>query len=234
MPRPSPSPSLLEGKFQPQLGARAQVLRARLALPEPEALLAGTVRAVTVVAPTGYGKSTLMAQWFASLAGAARQQVCVAWLNLDENDNDPPRLLRYLYGALGRCVPTLAADAIREISRTANLSVMLEDLSLRLAAHERPIVLFLDDAHVLNNPDAIRVVEWLMCHAGAGSIANVQAPASSEEFRGRRVPNRPPDCHRVWRKSQGRFLGSNESHAEKTRPPLPNRAIIANSSDSNI
>jgi ATP/maltotriose-dependent transcriptional regulator MalT len=167
VPRPSPSPSLLEGKFQPQLGARAQVLRARLALPEPEALLAGTVRAVTVVAPTGYGKSTLMAQWFASLAGAARQQVCVAWLNLDENDNDPPRLLRYLYGALGRCVPTLAADAIREISRTANLSVMLEDLSLRLATHERPIVLFLDDAHVLSNPDAIRIVEWLMSHAGA-------------------------------------------------------------------
>ena len=53
---------------------------------------------------------------------AEPRRVCVAWLNLDENDNDPPRLLRYLYGALGKCVPTLAAEAVREISRTANLA----------------------------------------------------------------------------------------------------------------
>ena len=160
----NPSPSLLESKFRPQLGARAQVARARLA--PPDALLDGAVKAVTVVAPTGYGKSTLMAQWYAALARAEPQSIAVTWLNLDENENDPPRLLRYLYGALGKCVPTLAAEAVREISQTANLSVMLEDLSIRLAAHERPIVLFLDDAHVITNPDALQIVEWLLSHAG--------------------------------------------------------------------
>jgi ATP/maltotriose-dependent transcriptional regulator MalT len=189
--RPSPSPGLLESKFQPQIGARAHVARARLAL--PEALLAGTVRALTVVAPTGYGKSTLMAQWFASLAGAAPRQTCVAWLNLDENDNDPRRLLRYLYGALGKCIPTLAAEAVREISRTANLPVMLEDLGIRLAAHERSIVLFLDDAHVITNPEAARIVEWLLSHAGArlrfvvGSRQAVGWPQAELRLRGQLV-----------------------------------------------
>lgn len=163
---PRPSPSLLESKFQPQLGARTQVARPRLAL--PEALIAGTVKAVTVVAPTGFGKSTLMAQWHGTLSRAGAGSPCVAWLNLDENDNDPPRLLRYLYGALGRCVPDLAADAVREISRTANLAVMLEDFGVRLAAHDQPIVLFLDDAHVVTNPDSAQVVEWLLSHAGPG------------------------------------------------------------------
>lgn len=161
---PSPSPSLLESKFQPQLGARAQVARSRLAL--PDALIAGSIKAVTVVAPTGYGKSTLMAQWHAALTGADSCRLGAAWLNLDENDNDAPRLLRYLYGALGKCVPTLAADAVLEISRTANLAIMLEDLSIRLAAHEQPIVLFLDDAHVISNREAAQLVEWLLSHAG--------------------------------------------------------------------
>ena len=117
MRRSSPGSSLLEGKFQPQVGARSTVTRVRLAL--PQTLLDGATKAVTVVAPTGFGKSTLMAQWHATLTEAASQAVCAAWLNLDENDNDPPRLLRYLYGALGKCVPTLAAEEALLLERFA-------------------------------------------------------------------------------------------------------------------
>ena len=174
---PRPSPSLLESKFQPQLGARAQVARSRLA-PLP-ALLEGTVKAVTV-----------MAQWHAALAAAEPRRVCVAWLNLDENDNDPARLLRYLYGALGKCVPTLATEAVREISRTANLPVLLEDLSIRLAANEQPIVLFVDDAQVIANPEAAGVLEWLLSHAGTqlrfvvGSRQAVGWPQAELRLRG--------------------------------------------------
>jgi ATP/maltotriose-dependent transcriptional regulator MalT len=161
---PRPSPSLLESKFQPQLGPRAQVSRLRLAV--PEALVQGSARAVSVVAPTGYGKTTLLAQWHAALDSARPVQVDVAWLNLDENDNDTPRLLRYLYAALGRRVPALAADAAQELSRTTNLSVLLEDLSSRLAAHQRPVVLFLDDLHLINDPEAARTLDWLLRYAG--------------------------------------------------------------------
>jgi len=185
---PHPSPSLLESKFQPQLGARTQVARARLAV--PDALVAGVVKAVTLMGPTGYGKSTLMAQWHAALGSDDSRNVCVAWLNLDENDNDPPRLLRYLYGALGKCVPTLAAEAVNEISRTTDIAVMLEGLSVQLAVHEQPIVLFLDDAHVITNPDASRIVEWLLSHAGTqlrfviGSRQAVGWPQAELRLRG--------------------------------------------------
>jgi ATP/maltotriose-dependent transcriptional regulator MalT len=167
------------------------VPRARLA--PPAALVDGTVKAVTVVAPTGYGKSTLMAQWYAALAAGEPQTIAVAWLNLDENDNDPRRLVRYLYGALGKCVPTLAAEAVREISETANLSVMLEDLGIRLGTHDRPIVLFLDDVHVITSPDAARVVEWLLRHAGrelrfvVGSRQAVGWPQAELRLRGQLV-----------------------------------------------
>ena len=190
MPSTSTNPGLLESRFQPQLGARAQVARGRLAL--PESLTTGSVRAVTVVAPTGYGKSTLMAQWYAELNTPVRpsQSACAAWLNLDHNDNDPTRLLRYLYGALSKCLPTLAVEAVREISRTSNLAVMLEDLSIRLAAHNASIVLFLDDAHVITEPDSMNMVEWLLRHGGAqlrfviGSRQTIGWPMADLRLRG--------------------------------------------------
>src|SRR6478735_3723734 len=54
---------------------------------------------IAVVAPAGYGKTTLLAQW------ADRQQPRVAWLSADARDNDPAVLLTYLACALDRIEP---------------------------------------------------------------------------------------------------------------------------------
>lgn len=162
MARSSVANHLIESKFQPQLGARSQIDRARLAL--PEALFSGQIKLVSIVAPGGYGKSTLMAQWFHGLNRAGTPSAKATWLNLGDNDNDPARLLRYLYGALGKCVPTLTPEAIGQISRTTNISVLLEDLSIRLAEHDDSILLFLDDVHLITAPEAIQVLEWLLRH----------------------------------------------------------------------
>jgi len=156
---------LLQSKFRPQVGVRKQVQRARLAL--PEAVLQGAVRAVTVVAPMGYGKSTLMAQWYDKLRKASRPGVAAAWLNLDENDNNPARLLRYLYGALGQCIPSLSGHGESDFSQSTNLPAMLEDLSLRIAAHGERVLLFIDDAHLITNEDAAGVFEWLLRYGDA-------------------------------------------------------------------
>lgn len=164
--RPAPSPHLLEGKFQPQIGAREHLPRTRLAL--PGALVDGPVRCVAVVAPTGYGKSTLMAQWHATLSATHPARPCVAWLNLDANDDDPRRLLKYVYGALGRCLPALTAEAAIEITQTADPPVVLEELSIALAAHASPVVLFLDDAQIVTHPDSVAILDWLLHGAGAG------------------------------------------------------------------
>ena len=50
-------------------------------------------RAISVVAPGGYGKTTLLAQW------AARDERRFAWITLDRRDNDPIVLLRHLAAA---------------------------------------------------------------------------------------------------------------------------------------
>ena len=71
-------------------------------------LLRGAIQnhALTLVsAPAGYGKTTLLT----SLA-AAFPDVCVAWISLDEDDNDPARFLTTLINALQRATPNFGTN----------------------------------------------------------------------------------------------------------------------------
>jgi ATP/maltotriose-dependent transcriptional regulator MalT len=71
--------------------------------------------------------------------------------------------------------------------------VILEDLSSRVAAHDRPVVLFLDDLRLINDPDAARTLEWLLRHAGThlrfvvGSREALGWPQAELRLRGQRV-----------------------------------------------
>ena|SRR5215210_230103 len=60
-----------------------------------ERLNEGLHRKLTLIsAPAGFGKTTLMGEWVASLP------LSTAWLSLDEGDGDPTRFLSYLVAAL--------------------------------------------------------------------------------------------------------------------------------------
>jgi hypothetical protein len=54
---------------------------------------------VSVVAPPGYGKTTLLSQW------AGRHEGNFAWVSVDEKDNDPKVLLSYVAAALDGVQP---------------------------------------------------------------------------------------------------------------------------------
>lgn len=103
---------------------------------------------ITVVsAPSGYGKTTLLAEW------ASETPARVAWLVLDENDNDPVRFCIHLRAALDRVVPGALAAGL---PYGQNAQVQLSDVSLRtrlinsLAVAEGPIALVLDDYHTIS------------------------------------------------------------------------------------
>jgi len=56
-----------------------------------------------ISAPAGFGKTTLVSEWVAGPRDYPPEQVCgslVAWLSLDEADNDPARFISYLVAAL--------------------------------------------------------------------------------------------------------------------------------------
>jgi LuxR family maltose regulon positive regulatory protein len=104
-------------------------------------------RLFLVVAPAGYGKTTLMTDWL------DRTALPSAWLSLDEADNDPFRFFTYLVAALQETLGPELAHPLPEAfpmtpqSAEAHVHPLINDLT----AVDRPIVLALDDYHVITD-----------------------------------------------------------------------------------
>ena len=100
---------LLESKLRLPRPRSQAVARSRLT----EALARGWEAPVTLVcAPAGFGKTTLLSQWLAPIDDAA-----VAWVSLDERDNDPARFWEYVIVALQRATGSTAGAVTLEMLR---------------------------------------------------------------------------------------------------------------------
>ncbi len=100
---------------------------------------------VLISAPAGYGKSTLLAQWFTT---AKHTQPC-AWVTLDAIDRDPWRFWLYVVTALGRALPQLTGGASMSLNAGEPLDrAVLPRLVNELAGLGRRLILILDDYHL--------------------------------------------------------------------------------------
>ena len=166
---------LLQTKLQIPQERPSLVLRPRLF----EKLNAGLSGAVTLVAaPAGFGKTTLIAEWVrhaARFPGAAVMPP-VAWLSLDEQDNDPARFMAYLIAALGE-TQTLASllddvGALREAllpamlqgPRTPAPESIITPLINAISRAPQPFLLVLDDYHVIKEQQIHDVMAFLLGH----------------------------------------------------------------------
>jgi LuxR family maltose regulon positive regulatory protein len=116
-------------------------------------------------APAGSGKTTLLAQWCAT-AGAGR----VAWVSLDEGDNDPTRLWVYVVEALQTVEPGVGEGALAALRRpSADLyRAVLPGLLNELSEAGSPLFLVLDDYHLVANPACHRGVGYFLDYLPAG------------------------------------------------------------------
>src|SRR5271156_1690832 len=106
-----PTPPTPTTKYRPPVPTRSLVARNRLF----DVLRAGGRRRLVLVhAPSGFGKSTLAAQWREELS---RDGVGVGWLTIDDDDNNVVWFLAHLVEVVRRVRPALAAS----------LSQVLED-----------------------------------------------------------------------------------------------------------
>ena len=114
-----------------------------------------------VEAPAGFGKTTLLAQWQAA-AGGGR----VAWVSLDEGDNDPTRFWVYVVEALRTVEPGVGAAALDALRRpTADLyRAVLPGLLNELSRIGSPLVLVLDDHHLITNPTCHQSLIFFLDH----------------------------------------------------------------------
>jgi LuxR family maltose regulon positive regulatory protein len=121
-------------------------------------------RVVSVVAPPGYGKTTVLAQW------AAHDRRDFAWLSLDHRDNDPVVFLTYVAEALN-ADSTVDPAVFKALNSPGDSpwSRALPRLVAALAARPEPLVLVLDDVHELENHDCLDAIAALLLHVPRGS-----------------------------------------------------------------
>ena len=119
---------------------------------------------VSVVAPAGYGKTTLLSQW------AERNGQAFAWVSVDEGDNDPKVLLSYVAAALDAVEPIdeRVFDALASPVSSVAGSVVPR-LGRAFSLMTSPVVLVLDDVHVLGNSECRAALSVLADHVPAGS-----------------------------------------------------------------
>ena len=119
---------------------------------------------VSVVAPAGYGKTTLLSQW------AERNGQAFAWVSVDDGDNDPKVLLTYVAEALHAVEPVGARvfDALASPASSVPGSVMPR-LGRAFSSMTSPVALVLDDVHLLHNSECRAALSVLADHVPGGS-----------------------------------------------------------------
>jgi LuxR family maltose regulon positive regulatory protein len=162
--RPPAGPVLLESKLRPPPVRAGLIPRARL-----DALLeAGTrARLCLIDAPAGSGKSTLLAQW--CLANEASRRI--AWVSLDESDDDPVRFWVYVIEAFRAVEPGFGATPLGLLQGSGSADVLtqvvLPQLLNELAASGDDLLLLLDDYHLISSSTCHHTLGFFIDHLPA-------------------------------------------------------------------
>ena len=151
-----PPPPLVEAKLAVPSVRRAMVDRPRVR----RALDAGREASLTLVAaPAGYGKTTAVRDWCASLDAA------LAWVVLDPGDNDPALLWRYVATAADRVRPGLGRGALRRLGVAGSpVEAAVDELLNGVAALGTELVIVLDDLHAVTSQECLASIDYALAH----------------------------------------------------------------------
>ncbi|MGO9783579.1 MAG: hypothetical protein ACLPKE_01320 [Streptosporangiaceae bacterium] len=171
---------------------------------------------ISVVAPAGYGKTTLLSQW------AERKYQAFPWVSVDEADNDPKVLLTYIAEALDAVEPISGRvfDALASPESSVAGSV-IPRLGSAFRSMSSPIALVLDDVHVLHNSECRAAVSMLSDYLPGGSrlvlAGRAEPPLQIARLRAEgKVLEIGPDDLSLTREEASSLLRSADLHLGET------------------
>lgn len=140
---------LLETKFHMPGGRADDLARPRLFSLLDSALEAKR-KMILISAPAGYGKTTLIAAWIRSWKNDFQS----AWLALDDEDNELGRFINYWVALFNRVNENLGQESqyLLEMGQSLSPTAVVDALLNELTELEHPLIVVLDDYHVINNP----------------------------------------------------------------------------------
>jgi len=124
-----------------------------------EALEEGRAGRLTLVsAPTGFGKTSALAEW------AERSPARFAWVSLDADDDEPEAFWTAVVAAIDGAAPELAGPAAHRLAApgASMADEVLPALANQLADVAEPLVLVLDDYQEIADPEIHAGVNWLV------------------------------------------------------------------------
>jgi len=139
-------------KFQPPLSSRGGIGRLPLLARLEHA---DEAHIVLLLAPAGYGKTTLMDQWMEQIL---REDGYASWLTLDESDNDPAQLMSDLYGALRASMEASLGPSMESVPESSDHWLALLD---RMGPSAPQHTLFLDEFEKIGAEPALQVARLL-------------------------------------------------------------------------
>ena len=117
---------------------------------------------ISLVAPAGYGKTTLLAQW------AESWEPRVAWVSADHRDNDPAVLLGHVVAALER-VESFPSPLPRALASSSPAITVVPVLVSAVRSLGQSIALVLDDAEAITSTASLDTITELALAFPAGS-----------------------------------------------------------------
>ncbi|MFI8382333.1 LuxR C-terminal-related transcriptional regulator [Pseudomonas sp. NPDC079086] len=150
--------SLLRAKLMPPQASTDYLVR-----PQLESALSANqhARVLLLAAPAGFGKTSALV----ALAHAREQSgQAVAWLSLGPGDDEPSRFLLQLIEALSRLLPGFGAEALAYLQNTMRVpvSAVMESLLVDLSQLESPLLLVLDDLHLIQDAELLGALNRLI------------------------------------------------------------------------
>jgi ATP/maltotriose-dependent transcriptional regulator MalT len=153
------------------LGTKLYIPRVRSPLVHRDRLAArleaGMNCALTLVcAPAGFGKTTLLANWLRSRESETEAPLSVAWVSLDEDDNDPVQFVRLLTAALRIAAPGIGETVVAMLRSPqpppigTSLTVLINELMIS----QRDIILLFEDYHAVRHPAIHEGIAFLIEH----------------------------------------------------------------------
>jgi LuxR family maltose regulon positive regulatory protein len=148
------------------------VLRPRLIERLNEGLSSGRMPGVTLIsASAGFGKTTLVSEWVAALTPSPlplgeEKGVRVAWLSLDEGDNDPERFLSYLIAALQTIKAGIGESLLVALQspQPPPTESILTSLLNEIITIPDSFIFVLDDYHVIDSKPVDNALAFLVEH----------------------------------------------------------------------
>lgn len=166
-------------------------------------------RLILISAPAGFGKTTLVSMW------ARQASVPIAWLSLEEEDNDLARFLAYVISSYQSIEPNLGKAALGnlQIPQPPSYENILTSLLNDLAAFGTPIALVLDDYHLIQAQIIHAAISFMLDHLPSrnqlvlSTRADPPLPLARLRARGHLAELRQSDL-RFTGKEAGAFLNN--------------------------